>query len=317
MVTTAHKSLIFSLLTPSLQSNTRAINPYGPNASSHSQPPLPPPVPVHAALPSQPSLKRTVDNSPAWLAASNRQRAVKFENESTSGAPANATTEHSVSDLDNPLFVITTGIYNMSAGMRRAPIKTDNQLPCVVLLFKSKEVTARFRVHIDSCASLNVGNLGVHQWIMTTYPDIVEEYIQFDDPNAFHPIHLRVATNAPDDSVKASIDQHGALTAIVRYRTAFSFGDSTPFILSFALGADVAVNAIMGLPDIKALGGVLDFNSNTFKCSNLNTTFPLHGNLADTGIPSSVNFDPSKFIRPKGSSAATFPVATANGSPTV
>jgi hypothetical protein len=49
----------------------------------------------------------------------------------------------------------------------------------------------------------------------------------------------------------------------------------------------------------------------------LNTTFPLHGNLADTGIPSSVNFDPSKFIRPKGSSAATFPVATANGSPTV
>jgi len=91
-----------------------------------------------------------VDNPPAWLANSNKNKAVKFEVESPSGAPTNATTEHSVSDLDNPLFVITMGIYNVLAGMRRAPIKTDNQLPCVVLLFKSNDVTARFRVHIDN-----------------------------------------------------------------------------------------------------------------------------------------------------------------------
>ena len=53
-VTTAHKSLIFSLLTPSLQPNTKAFSPYGPNASSQSYP-LPPPVLVHAAIPAHPS----------------------------------------------------------------------------------------------------------------------------------------------------------------------------------------------------------------------------------------------------------------------
>ena len=52
---------------------------------------------------------------------------------------------------------------------------------------------ATFFTHIDSCAGINVGNLKLHQCIITNNTEILERYIQFDDENNFEPIRLNCA----------------------------------------------------------------------------------------------------------------------------
>ena len=53
------------------------------------------------------------------------------------------------------------------------------------------------------------------EWIMTTYPEIVAEYIQYDDNNPFEPIQLSCAVQDLN-TVQA---EHGKLTVIVHYWT--------------------------------------------------------------------------------------------------
>ena len=73
------------------------------------------------------------------------------------------------------------------------PINIDNCLPAVAMRFGiSDEKEMSFNVHLDSCAELNIGNLNVHKWVITTYPDIVKNYIHVDDKDKFEPLGLNV-----------------------------------------------------------------------------------------------------------------------------
>ncbi|GFH48490.1 predicted protein [Chaetoceros tenuissimus] len=193
--------------------------------------------------------------------------------------------------------VITAQLLNMSLHQRKAPIVTNNDLPFINLPLLNGEKVLRIKAHTDSCAALSVGSLRVHQYIMQTHPDVVHEYIQFDDPASFEPIRLSVATTS-DKPV--DLHERGALTAIVRYKTGIIF-NGNPFILSIALGSSVAVNTIIGVPDIKMLGGVLDFVDNVLTLKFAKIKFRLHGGRADSGLPSSVTFDSSSFVRPQAS----------------
>ena len=47
---------------------------------------------------------------------------------------------------------------------------------------------ATFFTNVDYCSVTNVGNIRLHQWIITTNPDIVDSYIQFNDEKPFDPI---------------------------------------------------------------------------------------------------------------------------------
>ena len=132
---------------------------------------------------------------------------------------------------------------------------------------------------------------------MCTHPDVVLEYIQFDDPASFEPIHLSVATTS-DRPV--DLHERGALTAIVWYKTGITFNEK-PFILSIALGSSVAVNTIIGIPDIKMLGGVIDFVDNALTLKFVKIKFCLHGGHADGGLPPSITFDSSSFVHPQAS----------------
>ena len=42
---------------------------------------------------------------------------------------------------------------------------------------------------------MNNINLLVHQWIITQHPNMVEEYEQFDDRDAFEPIKITCAVD--------------------------------------------------------------------------------------------------------------------------
>ena len=68
---------------------------------------------------------------------------------------------------------------------------------------------------------------------------------------------------------------HGKLTAIIQYWLRYETKNER-VILSFGLGADVAVNSIIGLPTLRQWGGNLDFNKNSFVTTHIHTCFPLH-----------------------------------------
>ena len=100
--------------------------------------------------------------------------------------------------------------------------------------------------HVDTCVTMNTGNLNVHQWLITQYPHIVAEYLQYDDAETFEPLTILVVIK---DLEKVD-SEHGKLTTIVRYKLRYK-QEQRPCFLSFGLGKDVAVNSIIGLPTLR------------------------------------------------------------------
>ena len=211
-------------------------------------------------------------------------------------------------DFGDPCFMIlNNAMYNLSLGARPAPINTNNELPYVVWKLGSDPTNsnASIKVHTDSCASLNVGNELCHFWLMTKFPSVVESYTRFDDIQGWEKIRLTVATKNPENGINTSLGHSGALTSIVRYRTPFTLRNGQPYILSIALGRDVAVNTILGIPDMHkdCLGSVIDIHDMRFNCKSISHNFRLFGGRADTGLPDNINFSSSDFIRPTPASA--------------
>ena len=124
----------------------------------------------------------------------------------------------------------------------------------------SDEKEMSFNEHLDSCEGLNIGNLNAHKWVMTTYPYIIKNYMEFDDMDKVEPLVL----NCSVDDVKDVENNVGKLTTIVIYYTRSTSIHKLPIILSFGLGNKVAVNAIIGKPTLKEWKGCVDFNNDTF-----------------------------------------------------
>ena len=70
----------------------------------------------------------------------------------------------------------------------------DNGLPAIHMIIGTSDTNeAKLCNHVNSCAGMNVGNIKIHQWIITTNPEILESYIQFDEENRFDTIRLNFA----------------------------------------------------------------------------------------------------------------------------
>ena len=149
------------------------------------------------------------------------------------------------------------------------PLDVDNKLPGIELWFgTSDENEVGFLCHMDTCAVMNTDNLAVHQWLITTQPHMIVEYIQFDDSHSFEPLQLHCTV---EDLVKTDF-MHGKLTAIVRYWLRYK-QNGKRVILSFGSGDSVAVNSIVCIPIIKAWKSVFDFESDTLVATGINTKF--------------------------------------------
>ena len=71
------------------------------------------------------------------------------------------------------------------------PFDVDNDLSGVYLWFCYEYMSeVGLLCHLDSCATMNTGNLHMHYWLMTAQPHLVAEYIQYDDSNPFKPLQL-------------------------------------------------------------------------------------------------------------------------------
>jgi hypothetical protein len=118
----------------------------------------------------------------------------------------------------------------------------------------------------DCGAALSSGYLPYHLWIMHEHPDFIASFETFDDDHPFEPIKLGGAISNPSDYDES---KHGLLTAVIRYKTAYQDRDGHPINISFGLGTDMTVNTIFGLPSIRDLGMVPDFQAGRVYCAEL------------------------------------------------
>jgi hypothetical protein len=177
------------------------------------------------------------------------------------------------------------------------PIRIDNKMPAITFdLGTSPDHGVSLVCLYDTCAAVSSGNLLFHQWVITTYPELVHSFVQFDDSNPFEAIKLVGAIKDPDDFNE---ETHGRLTAVVRYRLPYTDDESNPVVLCIALGTDVSVNTILGWPAIEDLDIEPRFKSNLFVSSTLNHSFRLERVSAPFGLPAGIDFNPvTDFKRP-------------------
>jgi hypothetical protein len=171
-------------------------------------------------------------------------------------------------------LLVTTGVAFLTAGSptRAMPIAMDNRLPTAFFALTGGSV--ELGCLIDSCAGLSSGNRAFHDHVRASYPQCVTSFEEFNDANPFLPIKLGGAITNPEQYDPNS--HHGLLTAVITYRAKSTDpATSTGFLLSFALGPDVSVNSLLGLPTLKSLRACIDIGANTLVCRHINETLPL------------------------------------------
>lgn len=203
--------------------------------------------------------------------------------------------------------------------IREMPIECDSNLPAIVIrLGKDDNSEVPVTFNLDSCAGMSTGNLTIHHYAMTMFPDCVYSYEEYNDANPFTPISLEGITS---DGKDIENFETGRLTAVVTYLTRYSI-DNTPQTISFGLGNSIAVNGLIGLPQLKKWKMILDFDTNTASSKNIKLSWIMEFVDAARGLPSQVHFDSSKFVRPHQTSTEgtsltkIFKVTTAPTPPT-
>ena len=244
--------------------------------------------------PSQPmqqyqnSNKRNIDNSPAWLQAVGRARGREPDIDDDDGHKKNRLFVHVAKIL------VSNGT---CPAIRRMPLDLSNKLPGIVFqVGPSSDKSVGFLCHIDTCAAMNTGNLKMHQYVMTEYPELVLNYSRYDDRDPFLPIELQCALS--EENSTAPTDEANKLIAVVTYRTPYIDQKGKPVTLSFGLGENVSVRTIIGLPTLKAWKGVIDFVQNKMIAHTIGRRFNLMFEETKQGLPEGVQFQSRDFKRP-------------------
>ena len=275
--------------------------------------PLPPSTNTHGLG------RGSAATQPAWMTRTNTNNSSpttpsqQLSNSFGSSTTSN-TTDNTSPSKRSRLFLMTAQIFQTSPNtlLKPMPLDIDNGLPAVAMSFGSPDTPLQkqisFTCHIDSCAAMNTGNMLVHQWIITNYPDIVANYVCYNDKSPFQPIQLLCAlkeTSISHQHTQAEIDAANSLTAVVRYKTPYTLTSTNkPCFLSFGLGDNVTVNSIIGLPQLKLWHATLSFATNTLLAENISYQFPLEYSTANSGLPSGIQFNSSQFVRPTSSSSS-------------
>jgi hypothetical protein len=190
---------------------------------------------------------------------------------------------------------------NLPPALPPMPIAIDNGLPHITLCLGNNPSDNKLQGLMDTCGALNTGYLPFHQWVMATDPSFVAEYVEFDDTNPFEPIKLGGAIREPDGF---DAGNHGRLTAVIRYHTPYCTYDGNPVTISLALGNDVTVNTIFGLPMLSAFDSIISLSSNALHSNCLNMDFAITRQAPVHGLPpgASINNDTNSraiLCRPK------------------
>jgi hypothetical protein len=149
-----------------------------------------------------------------------------------------------------PQYVLRVATYNLNdRNLRRLPITTQNELPHIRFPIGGTTTDGSLLNLFDTGAALNTGQLHYHLSLKNKRPDLIHSYEEFNGTNPFDPIKLCGAITDPSTY---DTGKHGVLSAVIRYKTPF-YVKGIPCTIAYALGKDVSVNSILGIPTITEL----------------------------------------------------------------
>ena len=133
---------------------------------------------------------------------------------------------------------------------------------------------------LDNGDAMNSGNLTYNLLVMSQYPEMVDEFIQCGDGTRYDVVQLLAALYL--DSSHQPLD-HGKMTAVIRYRTPYFINNRDSLFICFALGNDISLRCVLGLPNLLVLGGLINLVKGEFIRSDIGPTFPLTLDPPDKG----------------------------------
>ena len=128
------------------------------------------------------------------------------------------------------------------------------------------------RMLIDIGAAMNTGNFDFYMWVMSQYPDIVDEFLICGKDTAYVVVHLLAVLDLKDINTDVT---HGQMTAVIRYKTPYTIASKGPFILAFVLGKYISLRSVLGSPTLLAMGTDINLVKCLLSCIELNRDFPL------------------------------------------
>ena len=178
------------------------------------------------------------------------------------------------------------------------PILINNSLPFICLhLGLIEDEESKMKMLLDTGAVVDSDNLSYHLWVVSECPAMVGEFIQSDANTGYDVVQLMAALDR--DSSQQPLD-HGEMTVVFRYRAPYLINNCDPLFIYFALGNDVSLRCIIGLPTLLSPGDLIDLVKRIFVCSELNRTFTLILDPLGKGLPDSVVFDNGTPTIPQG-----------------
>ena len=136
------------------------------------------------------------------------------------------------------------------------PITINNSLPSVNMLIGILvDDENKMSILVDTGATMNIGDNTYHQWVMSQCHSMVAEYIECGPNTEYDVVQISAALDM--NGTNQHVD-HGSMTAVIRYKTPYLINNTIPFILSFALGTDVELRSVIGIPCLLAMGAVVD-----------------------------------------------------------
>jgi hypothetical protein len=121
----------------------------------------------------------------------------------------------------------------------------------------------------DLCGAISTGYLRYHLGVTSQYLETVASLEYYNDSLPFEPVMLGGAITATTGTPA----HHGMLSAVIAYHTPYTFPNGSEFLLTFALGNEVAVNSLFGWADIRQLDTTLNTATNTVTSTAIRANF--------------------------------------------
>ena len=142
----------------------------------------------------------------------------------------------------------------------------------ILYLGISEDNEHKMRILIDTGAVINTGNLKYHMWIISQCPEIVDTFLQCSKDTDYDIVYLLTDLDLDDVVTDAN---YGQMTAVIRYKRPYTVTGNVPFFLCFALGNNVSLRNVLGLPTLLAMSTGIDLVKGLLSYVELNRSFPL------------------------------------------